>query len=292
MVVAARPGLVRRHSTTPRAGSSGDATGRLFRGSGTSQAAAVVSGAAALLLQAYPELTPDQVKAALVSTAGGGQARRPARRAGAGQLDVEEALEAVEDACQVQGPLDARCSAATRATRWPPARGSLEAARGGANLVDPETGAVLSGEVDVQGSPWDGAALGAGVRRGDQRGPAGPGTAPAGAGTGWTADGWSRARWSGETWQPRPLVATSAGSGPGGPAPAGATRRGSGPAGRARPGADAQAGRAGSCSSHASAPRPATTAVLNERLQEVAARSAPPSRASRRRRRCRAAGGA
>ena len=47
----------------------GDVSGRLFRGSGTSQAAAVVSGAAALLLQAYPQLTPDQVKAALVSTA-------------------------------------------------------------------------------------------------------------------------------------------------------------------------------------------------------------------------------
>ena len=33
---------------------AGDTTGRLFRGSGTSQAAAVVSGAVALLLQAYP----------------------------------------------------------------------------------------------------------------------------------------------------------------------------------------------------------------------------------------------
>jgi serine protease AprX len=34
----------------------------LFRGSGTSQAAAVVSGAVALLLQAKPSLTPDRVK--------------------------------------------------------------------------------------------------------------------------------------------------------------------------------------------------------------------------------------
>ena len=33
---------------------AGDATGKLFRGSGTSQAAAVVSGSVALLLQAYP----------------------------------------------------------------------------------------------------------------------------------------------------------------------------------------------------------------------------------------------
>ena len=39
---------------------------RYLRGSGTSQAAAVVSGAAALLLQADPSMTPDEVKAALM----------------------------------------------------------------------------------------------------------------------------------------------------------------------------------------------------------------------------------
>ena len=39
-----------------------------FRASGTSMAAAVVSGAAALVLQAHPDWTPDQVKAALMRT--------------------------------------------------------------------------------------------------------------------------------------------------------------------------------------------------------------------------------
>ncbi len=48
---------------------AGDASGTLFRGSGTSQAAAVVSGAVANLLQAYPTLTPDQVKYVLVNSA-------------------------------------------------------------------------------------------------------------------------------------------------------------------------------------------------------------------------------
>ena len=41
----------------------------LFRGSGTSQAAGVVSGAAAALIAKRPSLTPDQVKALLTSTA-------------------------------------------------------------------------------------------------------------------------------------------------------------------------------------------------------------------------------
>jgi subtilisin family serine protease len=42
---------------------------RFFRGTGTSQAAAIVSGAAALLIEQRPDLTPDQVKALFISTA-------------------------------------------------------------------------------------------------------------------------------------------------------------------------------------------------------------------------------
>ena len=60
-----------------------------FRGSGTSMAAAVTSGAAAALVSARPDLTPDQVKALLTSTAYGiGGARR------AGGLDLAAALAA------------------------------------------------------------------------------------------------------------------------------------------------------------------------------------------------------
>jgi subtilisin family serine protease len=49
--------------------STGAVSDTLFRGSGTSQAAAVMSGAVALLLQQHPELTPDQVKRMLMATA-------------------------------------------------------------------------------------------------------------------------------------------------------------------------------------------------------------------------------
>ena len=36
--------------------------------------------------------------------------------------------------------------------------GSLEASRGGEHVLDPDAGAVLSGEVDALGASWDGAA--------------------------------------------------------------------------------------------------------------------------------------
>jgi len=42
---------------------------RYFRGSGTSEAAAITSGAVALLLQKYPDLTPDEVKYMLTNSA-------------------------------------------------------------------------------------------------------------------------------------------------------------------------------------------------------------------------------
>ncbi len=48
---------------------SGRIDARYFRGSGTSQAAAVTSGAIALILQKYPTLSPDQVKRFITSNA-------------------------------------------------------------------------------------------------------------------------------------------------------------------------------------------------------------------------------
>ena len=91
---------------------------RLFKGSGTSQAAAFVSGAVAQLLEKRPQLRPDQVKALLKSTATPLMLADSAGR-GAGEVNVlGAALIPVPNATQ----------------SYPVSKGtgSLEAARGSA----------------------------------------------------------------------------------------------------------------------------------------------------------------
>jgi serine protease AprX len=73
--------------------SGGRIDSRFFRGSGTSQATAVVSGAAALILQQHPDYTPDQVKALLMATATP-IAGMSSQYYGAGMLNLSAALNA------------------------------------------------------------------------------------------------------------------------------------------------------------------------------------------------------
>jgi serine protease AprX len=63
-----------------------------FRMSGTSTSAPMVSGAAALLLQDEPRLTPDQVKYRLMATANKSWSGYNSKKAGAGYLDVYAAV--------------------------------------------------------------------------------------------------------------------------------------------------------------------------------------------------------
>jgi serine protease AprX len=64
--------------------------GRYFRGSGTSQAAAVTSGIVARILSARPDLNPDQLKAVLKSAAV--DLADPRSADGAGRIDLRRAL--------------------------------------------------------------------------------------------------------------------------------------------------------------------------------------------------------
>jgi serine protease AprX len=74
--------------------------GRYFRGSGTSQAAAVTSGVAARVLSARPWLTPDQLKAVLVAGAVDLADRRNAD--GASRIDLRRSLAAAVPANAAQ----------------------------------------------------------------------------------------------------------------------------------------------------------------------------------------------
>jgi serine protease AprX len=140
---------------------AGDGTQRLFRGSGTSEATAVVSGAVALLLQAHPELTPDQLKALLMATA------RPLKHAsveaaGSGEIQLGAALDAADKA----GSKDAKVDLTGAAQAYP--------ASSGLDGVDPGD---LSGSWD--GARWSGARW---------------------SGARWSGARWSGARWSGKGW--------------------------------------------------------------------------------------------
>ncbi len=152
-----------------------------FRGSGTSQATAVVSGAVALLLQKRPTLTPDQVKAVLKGTvttltSGVGATQK------VGFLNLAKALTASVPAVQSLQPVYGT--------------GSVETSRGGIHVV--HDGTDLEGEftpfgplniadwaqATASGSAWSGG-LWMGYRV---------------AGDGWTGSSWASKTWASATW--------------------------------------------------------------------------------------------
>ncbi|MDP9386815.1 MAG: S8 family serine peptidase, partial [Actinomycetota bacterium] len=157
---------------------------RLFRGTGTSQAAAITSGAAALLLEQRPTLGPDQVKALLTSTATPVKGSR--LMTGGGTINVERALAApASDARQAFAP-----STGT---------GSLEGARGSSHLVEPATGAQLVGEQDIMGRPWDGERWAAAATAGSSWS-GGTWNGSSWSGSSWSGSSWSGSSWSGSSW--------------------------------------------------------------------------------------------
>ncbi len=150
----------------------------ILRGSGTSQAAAVVSGAAALLLQQRPDLTPDQVKALLTSSA--------------------DRLDWVLTTLQGGGMLDVAAAAAAptpdAVQTWPRSTGlgSLDAARGTIRVT--LDGAPISGEITAFGDGWDA------VVRLDLIGTSGAWTDGAFSGSSWTGSSWTGSSWTGSSW--------------------------------------------------------------------------------------------
>ena len=171
-------------------GATGAVTGGFMRGSGTSQATAVMSGAAALVLQQHPTWTNNQVKALLTSTAKALTAGTltPAAQ-GKGTLNLTRALSTTT----VAGS-----QSYTNST----GAGTLELARGNAHLVD--NGVVLNGERDIFGDAVSTATLasrrtaGTAWTGGTWNGRMWSGSSF--AGSNWTATTWSGRMWSGRMW--------------------------------------------------------------------------------------------
>ena len=165
-------------------GSTGKVNDMYFRGSGTSEASAFVAGAAALVLQQRPSITPYQLKQLFWNNARY-LAGSSAEQQGHGEVDMSAMLGATTPVARSSN------------LSWSTGTGTLEGARGSAHLTDGAV--VLRGETDIFGhdfvsyrmallelfqSSWKG-----GTWNGN-----------AWTGTGWVDDTWAGNTWSGNTW--------------------------------------------------------------------------------------------
>jgi serine protease AprX len=186
---------------------------RFARASGTSQATAVAAAEAALILQKYPWLAPDQVKQLMTTTASGIVSTLPIF-GGSGLVNLRSVLTNPVDALlgTVGGLLDS-----LGGLRWGSGTGSLEKARGtfhvGADATE------LRGEVDIFGRAWSGytwarqtsggTVWNYGAWRGqrmtgdgwqDRSWPTAVWPATDWTGASWTSDGWSAQTWRDGSW--------------------------------------------------------------------------------------------
>lgn len=187
---------------------------RFQRGSGTSQATAVVSGLAALILSKFPTLNPDTVKAFLKGNAlpvsmldgySGSSSSSPfiallnSWYSGSGEASVASAVQATGIAVALP-----QVPTAT-------GLGSLDAARGDYRVVSATT--PIKGEVDIFAKPWVAATQSAAELLGSAWSGAwynatrwygeydsGTWKSIEWTGTDWAGARWSGARWSGMTW--------------------------------------------------------------------------------------------
>ena len=145
-----------------------------FKGSGTSQATAIVSGVAALMFQADPSLTPDVVKTVLIATAG--KSSSLGIGSGSGLVDAAGAVNAV---------LGGRFRYVSANAGLVPSTGlgSIEGSRGTLHVYADLDGdgqlEVVKGEVDALGAPW---------------------TSTSWSSTSWSSTSWSSLTWSGAGW--------------------------------------------------------------------------------------------
>ncbi len=160
---------------------TGNVGDRFFRGSGTSQAAAVVAGSAALIIQQRPTISPQELKNLLASSATVLMNESPEVQ-GPGELNLAKALNLATPtwAPSVGGIV------------WSDGMGSLESARGTRHLV--HNGVTLSGDIDIFGHSYDSKEMAALTAN------ASSWSGGTWNGNGWTASSWSASGWSASSW--------------------------------------------------------------------------------------------
>jgi serine protease AprX len=157
---------------------------RFFRGSGSSEAAAITSGAVALILQKFPSLRPDQVKRLLASTSKK-LSGADTQSQGAGEISLTSAASA-------KAPAYVQTFAPATGT------GSLELSRGSDHLTS-QDGVELTGEQDIFGSFFNSAAMAA-VEAAGTSWSGGMWNGNTWSGASWLGNTWSGNTWSGNTW--------------------------------------------------------------------------------------------
>jgi serine protease AprX len=162
-------------------GSTGYVSPSLFRGSGTSEAAAFVSGAAALVIQQRPTISPDALKRLFLfntKSLGGFSSQKQ----GSGEVDLGKML----DAPTYNPPTQ------WKTIDWSTGIGSLELSRGTEHLT--RDGVVLSGSIDIFGHSFDSAAMALLEAAGNSW------SGGVWNGNVWTGNSWSGYSWSGNSW--------------------------------------------------------------------------------------------
>jgi serine protease AprX len=157
---------------------------RYFRGSGTSEATAITSGAIALLLQKYPSMSPDVVKKFLTSNAFK-IAGADTQAQGAGEFQLASML--------TKSPPPSAAQNAKPSNGL----GSIEASRGQDHLT--WNGVSLSGEEDIFGQTIDTHALAAAEAAGNSWS-GGTWNGNTWSGNSWSGNSWSGSTWSGNSW--------------------------------------------------------------------------------------------
>jgi serine protease AprX len=165
-----------------------------FKGTGTSQAAAIVSGVAALMFQANPSLTPDLAKGALMKTAFR-NASYKWPTAGAGLVDVGSAIQAVT---HIGGVTPANLGVVPST-----GTGSLEASRGSFHVMADINGDgvldLVTGETDVLGQSWSAMSWSA-LSWSQSNWCSLTSVSSEWSSTSWSSTSWSGTTWSGTTW--------------------------------------------------------------------------------------------